>query len=111
MSLERIVRPFATTDVTPPQRIIDPTVVVVPNLLLQIGMVGATKTLNGSFSATIDAYSDDAHKEIARTTEIKRVTNPDDPSQFLEVENVKKLTTEKGSADTYKKSTYELKNT
>jgi hypothetical protein len=110
VSLERIVRPFATVDVTPPVRVLDPTAAPIPNIVLELGKVGTVKTLNGSFNSSIDAYTDDAHKEIKRTTETKTITNKDDPSQSVDVELIKKLTTEKGSQDTYKKSTFEFNN-
>jgi hypothetical protein len=110
VSLERIVRPFVTLDVTPPQRIIDPAIEAVPNLVLQIGMEGTIKTLNGSYSASINGYTDSNNTELSRETSVKRVTNPDDPSQFVDVEVVNKLTVEKGKQDTYQKSSYEFNN-
>jgi hypothetical protein len=110
VSLERIVRPFALVDVTPPVRVIDPAATVVPNVVLQLGEVGTVKTLQGSFNSNINSYTDDSHKEIGRTTQTKTIFNKDDPSQSVDVELIKKLTTEKGSADTYKKSTFDFNN-
>jgi|SRR4051812_42666943 hypothetical protein len=111
MRLEYIVRPFQSFPVTPPQRVIDPTSPDVPNLVLAFGFEGQVKTLNGSFNSTINGYTDDHHKELSRETSIKKITNPDDSSQSLDVELINKLTTEKGTGVNYKKSTYDLKNT
>lgn len=111
MRLEYIVRPFQSFPVTPPQRVIDPDVPEAPNLVLAFGFEGQVKTLNASETSNTTGYTDDAHKELSRETSIKHITNPDDPSQSLDVELINKLTTEKGTGVNYKKSTYDLKNT
>ena len=49
-------------------------------------------------------------KEQSRETETKRIKNPDDESQFVEVENIKKLVTEQGEGAKYQKSTYTFTN-
>lgn len=110
MRLERIVRPFQTRDTSPPARFVDPNAQVVPNLVLQFGMEGDIKTLDGAFSSNLTGYTDDNHTELSRETSIKRITNPDDPSQGLDVELINKFTTEKGSGKNYKKSNFDLKN-
>ncbi len=55
-SLERIVRPFQSKDVTPPQRIEDTTDTPPENVLIQCGQSGSTKTFNSSYSSTITSY-------------------------------------------------------
>ena len=56
-------------------------------------------------------YKDQEIKEQSRQTETKRITNPDDDSQFVDVENIKKLVTEQGEGSKYQKSTYRFSNT
>jgi hypothetical protein len=75
-----------------------------------LGKEGSIKTFNESFSEKITTYRDQEIKEKSRETEVKRVTNPDDDSQFVEIENIKKLVTEQGEGSTYQKSTYSFTN-
>jgi hypothetical protein len=83
----------------------------VPNLVLAFALKGKSKRSMDHFNSTINGYTDDHHKELSRETSIKKITNPDDSSQSLDVELINKLTTEKGTGVNYKKSTYDLKNT
>jgi len=92
-SLERIVRPFQSRDVTPPQRILNPSAPPVDNVLIQCGQSGSTKTFNSSFSSTITAYVENKHRELARETTVKRITNPDDETQYVDVELIDRLKT------------------
>ena len=55
-------------------------------------------------------YKDQEIKEQSRQTETKRIKNPDDESQFVDVENIKKLVTEQGEGAKYQKSTYTFTN-
>jgi hypothetical protein len=92
--LERIVRPFAgfpaLPGLAPPQPAVEPQT---ENVRLEIGKDSGTKTYSGSFSANVSRYMDANVKEKKRETSEKRVENPDDPSQFVNVERVDKLTT------------------
>jgi len=110
MSLERIIRPFQTHDVSPPQRVTVAEDADASDVVLAIGVVGSAKTFNGSESGSITTYQDVKIKEKERETETKHITNPDDDSQFVDVELIKKLTTERGSGQTYQKSEYKLNN-
>jgi len=92
-SLERIVRPFQSKDVTPPQRILNPSDLPVDNVLIQCGQVGSTKTFNSSFSSTVTSYVENKHRELNRDTSVKRITNPDDETQYVDVELIDKLKT------------------
>ena len=73
-SLERIVRPFQSRDVTPPQRILNPSEPPVDNVLIQCGESGSTKTFNSSYSSTITSYVEAKHRELAGL--FLRVPNP-----------------------------------
>jgi hypothetical protein len=108
---ETIVRPFQRTGVSYPERIFDTTAKPVVNVTLSLGLEGATKTFQESFSQHVTTYKDAQIKELSRTVEKKRITNPNDDSQYVDVENIKKLTTEKGKGRTYERAEYEFKNT
>jgi hypothetical protein len=93
-----------------PTRIFNPTQKPVEDTVLTLGKEGRTKTFNESFSEKVTTYRDQEIKEKSRETEVKRVTNPDDDSQFVDVENIKKLVTEHGEGSKYQKSTYSFSN-
>ena len=109
-SLERIVRPFQKSGVSYPTRIFDPTRRETEDAVLMIGQEGSTKIFNESFSSRVTTYKDQEVKEQSRETETKRIKNPDDESQFVDVENIKKLVTEQGEGAKYQKSTYTFTN-
>jgi hypothetical protein len=92
-SLERIVRPFQSKDVTPPQPIFNPSSPPVDNVLIQYGQTGSTKTFNSSYSSTITSYVENKHRELSRETSVKRITNPDDETQYVDVELINTLKT------------------
>lgn len=109
-TLEQIVRPFQRTGVSYPTRIFDPTKKPAEDAVLMIGHEGSTKTFNESFSEKVTTYKDQEIKEKSRETEIKRIKNPDDETQFVDVENTKKLVTEQGEGSKFQKSTYNFTN-
>ena len=109
-TLEQIVRPFQRTGVSYPTRIFDPTQKSAEDTVLALGKEGSTKTFNESFSEKVTTYKDQEIKEKSRQTEKKRITNPDDDNQFVDVENIKKLVTEQGEGSKYQKSTYSFTN-
>jgi len=93
-SFERIVRPFIARDVTPPQRVLDSqTAADAENLVLQFGKVAAVKTLSGSFASSMSSYMEANNREKRREVTVKRIENPSDPSQFVDVEVIDKLKT------------------
>lgn len=110
-ALEQVVRPFQRAGVSYPVRIFDPTQKVVDDVVLSLGKEGATKTFTESLSQRVTTYQDQEIKEQSRETEVKRVTNPDDSAQYVDVENIKKLVTEQGEGAKYQKSTYSFSNT
>ena len=109
-TLEQIVRPFQRTSVSYPIRIFNPTQKPVEDTVLMLGKEGSTKTFNESFSEKVTTYKDQEIKEKSRETEKKRIKNPDDETQFVDVENIKKLVTEQGEGSKYQKSTYNFTN-
>jgi hypothetical protein len=102
--LESIVRPFQTTDFSPGRTTPQGAVPVAETLLVEIGKVGQVTTFQGSFSLTTTVYMDQKAKEISRETSVKRVTNPDDETQFVDVERIDKLVTTFGSGKDYQKT-------
>ena len=92
-SLERIVRPFQSKDVTPPQRVFNPSETPVDNVRIVCGQAGSTKTFNSSHSSTVTSYVEGKHRELSRETSVKRITNPDDETQYVDVELINKLKT------------------
>jgi len=106
-SLERIVRPFQSRDVTPPQRILNPSEPAADNVLIQCGQSGSTKTFNSSFSSTITSYVENKHRELSRETHVKRITNPDDETQYVDVELIDRL---KVSGVNAQEATFTYKN-
>jgi antirestriction protein len=107
---ETIVRPFQRTGVSYPERIFDTTQKPVVDVTLSLGLEGSTKTFQESFASNITTYKDAQIKELSRETKKKRITNPEDSSQYVDVENIQKLTTEQGKGRNYKKSEYEFSN-
>jgi hypothetical protein len=109
---EQIVRPFQLPTVTYPTRIFDPTKpVVVEDVVVTYGLEGQAKEYQCSFSENVTTYKDEKVKEKSRETSKKRIENPDDSSQFVDVELIKKLTTTKGTGTKYQKSEYQFNNT
>ena len=91
MSFERIVRPFQTRDVTPSQRIFDPSEVAQENVTLKCGEVGSTTTFSGNYSGSVSSYCPSRQREMSRTVETKRIENPDDSTQYVNVEMAKSI--------------------
>jgi hypothetical protein len=88
-AFELVVRPFETRKVTPPIRIIGKEKIVeIPTQ--SYGSEGG-KVFPFSHFKSIDIETEQTFTEIKRETVKKRVENPDDSSQFVEVEQVKKL--------------------
>jgi hypothetical protein len=105
MSFERIVRPFQRTGFTPAPApaIVEPDEPL-ENLRFEIGKNGGTaKMLIGSESGSITAFTKTETKELSRETTERRVENPDDPSQYVIVEDTDSIESESGSRDTYKR--------
>jgi len=55
-SIEAIVRPFQTPDISPSTPFFTPGRAGVPNVILQFGRSGGGKTFNGSVSASSSYY-------------------------------------------------------
>ena len=90
-SLELLVRPFQSKDVTPPKPIIGAEKAVDP-VNVSIGSGGGNALVFRAFTV-IEFKTEDSftYKEIDRKTHIKRIENPDDPSQFVDVERVDQI--------------------
>lgn len=108
-SLELLVRPFQTKDVTPPKPIIGTEKAVDP-VNVSIGASGGTAFVFRAFSV-IEFTTEDSHtyREIDRKTHIKRVENPDDPSQFVDVERIDQIAL-RNKLNPDDKRIYEIKN-
>lgn len=110
-SLELIVRPFQTRDVTPPVKIVPTKPVAVDAPVLLIGSSGGQViALTAQVALEFNVDDKNTYKEIKRDTTTRRVTNPDDSSQFVDVELINKLYLQ-NKVDPKNKPIYELKNT
>jgi hypothetical protein len=87
-SLELLIRPFQSRNVTPPRRIIGAEKTVDP-VNVSIGSGGGTALVFHAWTVfefkTEDSFT---YKEVSRKTDTKRIENPDDPSMFVEVERI-----------------------
>ena len=110
-NFENIVRPFQSPQVSYPTRIFDDTTAAAENPVLELGKEGSSKVFQESYSASNTTYKDQKSKELSRETEKKRIENPDDPAQYVDVENIKKLVLEQGKGSKYQKVEHEFKNT
>lgn len=63
MSLERVVRPFQTRDVTPERRVPTLYQTNAPNITLSFGKGGSGKVMHGSINLTVTLYMDTKLKE------------------------------------------------
>jgi hypothetical protein len=107
-SLERIVRPFQSKDVAPPSRVLDTTVAAPDNVRITCGATGYTRTFNASYSCTTTLYVDNGAREVNRQTTTKRITNPDDSSQYVDVEVIDQI--DSSGVNGQKTSTYYINN-
>jgi len=108
---DHIVRPFQLPNVTYPTRIYDPTKPAeAEDVVKTFGEDGKGKSFQCSFNQQVSTYKDEKIKEKDRTTHEKRIENPDDSSQYVNVELIDKLTTTKGTGKKWQKSEYEFKN-
>jgi len=108
-SFELLIRPFQTKNVTPPRRIIGSEKTVEP-VNFSIGSAGGTAFVFRAF-AVIEFKTEDSftYKEVDRKTHIKRIENPDDPSQFVEVERIDQISL-RHKLKPDDKRIYEIKN-
>ena len=109
-TFETIVRPFQTIGVSPPVRVVT-TEKNTSDVVLQLGLTGSGRIFNCTESSSLSFYHDRENKEFERKTQTKKVTNPDDENQFIDVELIKKLTVKGGSGLTYEKQILSLENT
>ena len=90
MSLERTIRPFQLLTVTPPALVLDDTKQSDP-VAVSLGREGG-KTFDYSYSFSSSVHSaTDSYKEVSRKSETKRVENPDDPDQFVEIKRATEI--------------------
>lgn len=96
-SLEKLVRPFQLQGFSPAQAVPGAAVAPVDNAVLAIGQEGATKTFSGNYRRNVTFYMDAQNKEMTgsdkREVTKKRIENPDDNTQYVEVEVIDKLHT------------------
>jgi hypothetical protein len=107
MSLERIVRPFApgevfTARVLPP---VQPAVAALPDVVLTFGNAIQLLAKPNGVTALFGGVK---LNEVSRRTSVKRVFNPSDNSQFVDVERIDQLTLK--DAATSQLHTFQLNN-
>jgi hypothetical protein len=103
-NFENLVRPFQLRDITPPSRIIDTTVSTPANVTLSYGDAATDpKVVQISSNTTISYYMDTKGTADASNTSIVRVSNPNDKSQFVDMERIDKQVYKEGAGQYYKK--------
>ena len=108
--LDQVVRPFQSPLIAPSTREPADQSSGSDEVLLQVGKEGQVKTFNGSISASQSSFVGQVVKEASRKTVSKRVENPDDPSQFVEVANTTRRKTQSGTGQQYTEATRHYKN-
>lgn len=91
--LEYIVRPFQLPTITPPKRVIEGEKFV-DNQVLKIGKSGSGLSFIYSLFQAPDftvKEDDHTHTEVNRKEITKRVTNPDDPEQHVDIKVMSEL--------------------
>lgn len=85
--LEGVVRPFANGDVFTAQLLppVQPSFTAKPPITV---LYGNAITLQLKAIGITNLYGGAKLAEVSRTTKTVRVTNPDDPSQFVDVEKI-----------------------
>ena len=108
-SLELLIRPFQSKDVTPPKRIIGAEKTVNP-VNVSIGSGGGNALVFRAW-AVLEFTTDDhfTYREVERKTSTKRISSDSDPSQFVDVETVDRVLL-KNKVNPDEKRIYEFKN-
>lgn len=106
MPLEQVIRPFETNN--PFARSVVVVTAGAPSAAVidvVYGNDGAeAQKLSGSSSASISFYCDQKRKIKPLTSNIRRVENEDDPSQYVDVEEFTNVDTKEGSGQDYHRS-------
>jgi hypothetical protein len=90
VSLERTIRPFQLPAVTPPALVLDDTKQADP-VAVSLGREGGKRfDYSYSFSSSVHSATD-SYKEVSRKTETKRIENPDDSDQFVEIKRATEI--------------------
>jgi hypothetical protein len=72
-----------------------------PNVLLLVGDVGEGTIFTGSFSQQRSYFQTTPTKETHRDSVKKRIRNPDDPDQHVDVLDVKRVKGKEGTGQQY----------
>jgi hypothetical protein len=92
MTLELIVRPFQRGEVTPPLAVPGGTKLADP-VVVKFASQGDAAIFDWSFSSSISKSSTaKTHKEVSRTSQQVRIANPQDPSQFVDINRATSVT-------------------
>lgn len=108
-SLELLVRPFQARTVTPPKRVTVGEKAVDP-VNVSIGAEGGMALAFSAFTV-IEFKTEDSftYQETERRTSIKRITNPDDSSQYVDVERIEQVSL-RNKINPDDRRIYQLKN-
>lgn len=109
-TFETFIRPFQTIGVSPPVRVVT-TEKNTSDVVLALGLNGSGRIFNCTESSNQTFYHDREVEEQKRETEKKRVTNPNDENQYIDVELIKKLETKGGAGMNFQRDFTKLKNT
>ena len=88
MSLEYVVRPFASKKVTPPTRLVEGEKAVTDAVVAIGGGDGWVQKWSLFMAEDFETKPSDSYKEIERKTSTIRVRNVDDPEIYVDVERV-----------------------
>lgn len=91
MTVERIVRPFQDSPVTPPLIVRGGTEFAPPIAVVFAAKDGA-KTFPWSLSVSTEStVTTEKYRETSRKSDRVKIRNPDDPNQFVEVDRVRQM--------------------
>lgn len=87
-NLEYIVRPFQTKVISLPTTI---ELESEDAAAVEVRLVAKGNAVTYPFSFAVNSAPSDTLREISRTTKKVKIENPDDPTQFVEVERATKI--------------------
>jgi hypothetical protein len=88
-SLEYVVRPFQLQQVSFPVLLETESIIADP-VVVHLAHLGGAVTF--PWSNSLSESNSSNYREVSRQTKTVRVENPDDPSQFVNVERTKQIT-------------------
>jgi len=107
---EKLIRPFQVRPISPTFSVPQPGAPVAENVAVEAGRPGEGTIFHGNKTYSSSSYMDAKGSELSRKTHVNRIKNKDDPTQYIDVEVIDKLTTQGNTGQKYIKTNYEFKN-